>query len=66
MEPVFLTAGFSVNPTTTVEKCPPLDYLLVGGPDPSENHLTPEFVTLLKEHVAAGKGLFLTVSILFF
>ncbi|CAG8956336.1 hypothetical protein HYFRA_00003716 [Hymenoscyphus fraxineus] len=61
MEPVALTAGFSANPTTTVKECPPLDYLLVGGPDPALQ-LHPEFAKFVKEHVAAGKGLFCTCT----
>jgi transcriptional regulator GlxA family with amidase domain len=62
MDPVELTAGFRVCPTTTCDNCPPLDYLLVGGPDPTRDYFTEAFTTLLRAHVAAGKVLFTTCS----
>lgn len=62
LEPVLLTTNTSVNPTTTTDTCPPLDYLLVGGPDPAKEHLTPAFEKFLKAHVAAEKGLFMTCT----
>lgn len=62
MDPVMTSAGIKICPTTTSENCPPLDYLLVGGPDPTKNHLTPAFTKLLHDHVAAGKVLFTTCT----
>jgi transcriptional regulator GlxA family with amidase domain len=58
MDPVDMTAGFKVLPTTTCDNCPPLDYLLVGGPDPRTFQLSPRFAEFLRAHVKAGKGLF--------
>ena len=34
MDPVATTGGFYAKPTCTVDDCPRLDYLLVGGPHP--------------------------------
>ncbi|KAF7854148.1 uncharacterized protein EAF02_011766 [Botrytis sinoallii] len=56
-EPVELTAGFKVVPTTTIKDCPPLDYLLVGGPIPTYQ-LSESFKSFIRAHVEAGKGLF--------
>ncbi|KAA8575889.1 hypothetical protein MFRU_050g00060 [Monilinia fructicola] len=61
MEPVELTAAFKVVPTNTFENCPPLDYLIVGGPAPT--YLLPEsFKNFICAHVEAGKGLFTTCT----
>jgi len=62
LEPVSLTAGFKAVPSTTVDACPPLDHLLVGGPDPFTFKLDERFATFVKKHVAEGKGLFTTCS----
>ncbi|RYP80006.1 hypothetical protein DL769_002675 [Monosporascus sp. CRB-8-3] len=59
LEPVRLaTSGVSLVPTTTVEDCPELDILLIGGPDPVTFELHPKFADLVRRHVAAGKVLF--------
>ncbi len=42
MEPVSLTGGFKAQPTVTLDDCPKLDYLLVGGPMPEYAHNLPE------------------------
>jgi transcriptional regulator GlxA family with amidase domain len=34
MTPSVHTANFHIQPTTTVEDCPHLDYLIIGGPKP--------------------------------
>ena len=60
MEPVPLTGGFKVLPSTTCDDCPPLDYLLVGGPDPRA--LSDRFAEFLRAHVNAGKVLFTTCT----
>ena len=55
IDPVELTAGYKIVPTTTVDTCPPLDYLLVGGPDPFSFKLSDRFADFLRAHVAANK-----------
>jgi len=62
MDPVLLTAGMKSLPSTTCDDCPPLDYLIVGGPDPSEYKLSPRFVEFIQAHVKAGKVLFTTCT----
>lgn len=62
MEPVGLTAGVRVLPTTTLAECPELDYLLVGGPDVTTYTLPDSFATFVRNHVEAGKGLFTTCT----
>jgi len=62
MDPVALTAGMKVLPTTTCDDCPPLDFLLIGGPDPFNFHLSDRFAEFLRAHVKAGKGLFATCT----
>lgn len=42
MDPVLLTANFHCQPTCTVDNCPKLDYLLVGGTEPSYAMNMPE------------------------
>jgi transcriptional regulator GlxA family with amidase domain len=62
MDPVQLTGAVKVLPTITCDTCPPLDYLLVGGPDPVNDRISPRFAEFLREHVKAGKGLFTTCT----
>jgi putative intracellular protease/amidase len=62
LSPVLLTGNYHVVPTVTVDSCPPLDFLLVGGPDPSGYKLTPGFARLVKEHVERGGVLFTTCT----
>lgn len=62
MEPVTLTAATKVLPTTTLEDCPDLDYLLIGGPDTSTYKLSEAFTEFIRKHVEAGKGLFATCT----
>jgi transcriptional regulator GlxA family with amidase domain len=62
MDPVQLTGAAKVLPTTTCDDCPPLDFLLVGGPDPVNEKLSPRFAEFLRVHVKAGKGLFTTCT----
>ncbi|KAH6715717.1 DJ-1/PfpI family protein-like protein [Leptodontidium sp. 2 PMI_412] len=62
MDPVLMTANISLTPTTTVDACPPLDYLLIGGPDPMTFKLDERFAEFLRKHVAAGKGIFTTCT----
>ncbi|GJC78227.1 isonitrile hydratase [Colletotrichum liriopes] len=58
LDPVQLTAGFSIIPTTTVDNAPEIDILLLGGPDPANFTLHPKFADYIRQHVAAGKVLF--------
>lgn len=62
MEPVALTAGIKVLPTTTCDDCPPLDFLLIGGPDPFTYRLSDRFAEFLCAHAKAGKGIFTTCT----
>lgn len=58
-EPVPLfSSKITMVPTTTVDECPELDILFLGGPDPSTFELHPKFADLVRRHVAAGKLLF--------
>ncbi|KAL3477157.1 putative thij/pfpi [Aspergillus californicus] len=53
-----LTSALTLVPTTTVDECPELDCLIVGGPNPV-NHVVPQsYVEFIQRHVAAGKLLF--------
>ncbi|KAH8807714.1 DJ-1/PfpI family protein-like protein [Xylogone sp. PMI_703] len=61
LDPVTLTGNLSIVPTTTCDTCPELDYLLIGGPDPT-SRLSPTFAKFVKNHVAAGKVLFTTCT----
>jgi len=62
MDPVQLTAGVKALPTTTCDDCPPLDFLLIGGPDPLTFHLSDRFAEFLRAHVKAGGGVFATCT----
>ena len=57
MDPVKMTGNYHVQPTTTYDKCPPLDYLLVGGPM-LDYQLPREFAEFLQTRVREVKTLF--------
>lgn len=57
-EPVGLMGSLSLVPTTTVDDCPEIDILLLGGPNPSDFELHPKYAEFIRRHVAAGKLLF--------
>ncbi|RFU80107.1 hypothetical protein TARUN_2113 [Trichoderma arundinaceum] len=57
-DPVLLTSSVSIVPTTTVDECPELDILLIGGPNPVGFELHPKYTEFIRNHVAAGKLLF--------
>lgn len=57
-DPVLLTGSISIVPTTTVDECPELDILLIGGPNPVGFELHPKYADFIRGHVAAGKLLF--------
>ncbi|EXK43532.1 hypothetical protein FOXG_04625 [Fusarium oxysporum f. sp. lycopersici 4287] len=62
LDPVSLeSSSISILPTTTVDQCPELDILLLGGPN-SEIDLRPKLRDLVRRHVAAGKRLFTTCT----
>ncbi|KIX93990.1 uncharacterized protein Z520_10327 [Fonsecaea multimorphosa CBS 102226] len=59
LEPVhLLTSSVTIVPNTTVEDCPELDALLIGGPNVADFELSPKFADFIRRHVAAGKLLF--------
>lgn len=61
-EPVFsASSGIALVPTTTVDECPELDCLLIGGPE-LDFKLHPKHVDLIRRHHAAGKLIFTTCT----
>jgi transcriptional regulator GlxA family with amidase domain len=62
LEPLELTAGVKMVPSVTCDTCPPLDFLLIGGPDPFTFKRSPRFSEFIQKHVAAGKVLFTTCT----
>lgn len=62
MDPVELSSDIKMLPTATCDTCPPLDILLVGGPDPLTFRIDERFAELVRTHVNAGKTLFTTCS----
>ncbi|KAF5635977.1 dj-1 family [Fusarium sp. NRRL 52700] len=59
---VLQTSAIPIVPTTTVDECPDLDILLLGGPDPTDFELHPKYAEFIQKHVAAGKLLFTTCT----
>ncbi|KAK7755637.1 hypothetical protein SLS62_002247 [Diatrype stigma] len=58
-DPVTLaTSNITVMPTVTVDDCPELDILILGGPNPVDFQLHPKLADLVRRHVASGKILF--------
>ncbi|KAI8627098.1 class I glutamine amidotransferase-like protein [Xylariaceae sp. FL1651] len=57
-----LSSGVTIVPTTTVDECPELDCLLLGGPKPDDFDLHPKYAEFIRRHVAAGKPLFTTCT----
>jgi transcriptional regulator GlxA family with amidase domain len=63
LEPVeLLSSSVTIVPTDTVDDCPELDALLLGGPSPAHYTLPPKYVEFIRKHVAAGKLLFTTCT----
>lgn len=63
LDPVrLLTSSVTIAPTTTIEECPKLDYLLIGGPAPEDFKLPPKYVEYIKKHDSAGKTIFTTCT----
>ena len=61
LEPVTLTGNFRSQPTTTIDTCPKLDYLLIGGTS-LEYRLSPSFVDFLQKRIKDVKILFATCT----
>lgn len=57
-----LTSSLTIKPTDTLDDCPELDYLLVGGPDLKDFKLPPRYAEFIRRHVAAGKIVFTTCT----
>ncbi|KAI0465520.1 class I glutamine amidotransferase-like protein [Xylaria cf. heliscus] len=62
-EPVsLLSSRLTIVPTTTVDECPELDILLLGGPNPDGFHLHPKYAEFIRRHVATGKPVLTTCT----
>ncbi|KAI0197970.1 class I glutamine amidotransferase-like protein [Astrocystis sublimbata] len=62
-EPVtLLTSNLTIVPTATVDDCPELDVLLLGGPNPEHFQLDPTYAEFIRRHVASGKLVFTTCT----
>ena len=58
-EPFHLfTSAITLIPTTSVDECPNLDIILLGGPNPEGFKLHPKYIDFIRRHVSAGKLLF--------
>ncbi|KAF2094742.1 class I glutamine amidotransferase-like protein [Rhizodiscina lignyota] len=53
-----LTSELTIVPSTTLDECPELDCLLIGGANPIGFEFPPEYIEFIRRHVAAGKLLF--------
>lgn len=63
MDPVtLLTNQFVIKPTITVDECPELDILLIGGTIPETHKFSAKFTEFIKRHNAAGKTIFTTCT----
>ena len=63
LEPIrLLSSSITVVPSATVDDCPPLDFLLIGGPVPDDFKFPPKYVAFIKKHHAAGKTIFTTCT----
>ena len=63
LEPVhLLSSSITMVPTTTVDDCPELDALLIGGSIPKDFKFPEKSADFIRRHVAAGKLLFTTCT----
>ncbi|KAK5464608.1 hypothetical protein LTS15_001170 [Exophiala xenobiotica] len=63
LDPVhLLSSSITVVPTTTLEDCPELDALLIGGPNIADFELSPKYADFIRRHVASGKLVFSTCT----
>ncbi|CBF71405.1 hypothetical protein AN6760.2 [Aspergillus nidulans FGSC A4] len=58
LDPVALTAGVTLVPTTTINDAPELDILLIGGDSPIRSNIPESYKEFIRRHVAGGKLLF--------
>ncbi|KAL1875073.1 hypothetical protein Plec18167_005741 [Paecilomyces lecythidis] len=62
-EPVrLLTSNLVITPSTTVDECPELDILLIGGSAPVTFQLAEPYANLIRRHVTSGKLTFSTCT----
>ncbi|RHZ64297.1 uncharacterized protein CDV56_108475 [Aspergillus thermomutatus] len=61
MKPVQHTGNLQSLPTTTCNACPPLDYLLIGGPAP-DYQLPETFASLIRVRAQEVKAIFTTCT----
>ncbi|KAL5622372.1 hypothetical protein FOBRF1_001622 [Fusarium oxysporum] len=62
-DPIHLfTSAITLTPTTTVDECPELDIILLGGPNPVGFVLHPKYLDIIRRHINAGKLLFTTCT----
>jgi len=63
LEPVALmTSGLRIIPQVTLDGCPEIDCLLIGGPMPETFKMSPSYTDFIKRHVAAGKVVWTTCT----
>lgn len=63
LDPVQTTGNLHAKPTTTFTTCPPLDYLLIGGPAPDyANSLPTDVKTFLTSRAPTLKTIFTTCT----
>lgn len=59
LDPVgLLSSSVFIKPTVTLEDCPELDMLLIGGANPVDFDLSPKFADFIRRHAASGRLLF--------
>lgn len=56
-----MICAWTIMSTTTVDDCPELDILLLGGPDPAGFELDPKYAEFIRRHVAAVKLLLISM-----
>ncbi|KAK5743304.1 hypothetical protein LTR17_002782 [Elasticomyces elasticus] len=62
-EPIQLaSSNYRIQRTVSVEDCPELDCLLIGGPMPEGFKFPDSYVEFIRRHIAAGKLLFTTCT----
>jgi transcriptional regulator GlxA family with amidase domain len=58
-----LSSNFKVVPSVTVDDCPDLDILVIGGTMPETfKGFSPKFLEFIKRHNAAGRTIFTTCT----
>ncbi|KAJ5869295.1 DJ-1 domain InhA-type [Penicillium solitum] len=56
------TSAITLSPNTTVDDCPELDIILLGGPSPEGFKLHLKYIELIRQHISTGKLLFTTCT----